>query len=116
MLSGGSTRRSAAPESSAPQQKGGWRTLLAGGGAGAIDCFVTMPMDTLSTQMQLKRFSSPIATAEAIIAAKGVAGLYAGFSAKALRMGLGGAVGMAAYESVAVWLSSRHTADSSRSR
>ena len=79
LLAGGSTRRSAAPESSAPQQKGGWRTLLAGGGAGAIDCFVTMPMDTLSTQMQLKRFSSPIATAEAVIAAKGIAGLYAGF-------------------------------------
>ena len=53
LLAGGSTRRGAAPESSAPQQKGGWRTLLAGGGAGAIDCFVTMPMDTLSTQMQL---------------------------------------------------------------
>ena len=79
LLAGGSTQRSAAPESSAPKQKGGWRTLVAGGSAGAIDCFITMPMDTLSTQMQLKRYSSPIATAEAIIAAKGVAGLYAGF-------------------------------------
>ena len=79
LLAGGSTQHSAAPESSAPKQKGGWRTLVAGGSAGAIDCFITMPMDTLSTQMQLRQFRSPIATAEAIIAAKGVAGLYAGF-------------------------------------
>ena len=73
-----SPQRRAAPEPS-PKQKGGWRTLVAGGSAGAIDCCITMPMDTLSTQMQLRKFSSPFATAEAIIAAKGVSGLYAGF-------------------------------------
>jgi len=78
LLTGDSTQKSAAAETS-PKEKGGWRTLVAGASAGAIDCCITMPMDTLSTQMQLKRFSSPIATAEAIIAAKGVAGLYSGF-------------------------------------
>jgi hypothetical protein len=45
--------------------KGGWRTLAAGGAAGAIDCCFTMPMDTMSTQMQLQvqtrsLFSMPV--------------------------------------------------------
>lgn len=59
--------------------KGGWRTIAAGAGAGALDCCVTMPMDTLSTQMQLRGYQSPIKCAQAIVQANGVLGLYAGF-------------------------------------
>lgn len=59
--------------------KGGWRTLAAGGAAGAIDCCFTMPMDTMSTQMQLQGYKSPIECTRAIMKANGVAGLYAGF-------------------------------------
>jgi hypothetical protein len=59
--------------------KGGWRTLAAGGMAGAIDCCFTMPMDTMSTQMQLQGYRSPVACTRAILLAKGVPGLYAGF-------------------------------------
>merc|ERR1719203_1558240 len=61
-----------------PKSKGGWSTLAAGAGAGAVDCFFTMPMDTMSTQMQLRGYS-PLECARAIISAKGVAGLYSGF-------------------------------------
>ena len=62
-----------------PPQKGGWRTLVAGGTAGAIDCCFTMPLDTLGTQMQLQGYKTPMEGVRAIMGAKGVAGLYAGF-------------------------------------
>lgn len=61
------------------KQKGGWRTLVAGGAAGAIDCCFTMPLDTLGTQMQLQGYKTPMEGTRAIMKAKGVAGLYAGF-------------------------------------
>jgi len=57
----------------------GWRTLVAGAGAGALDCCITMPMDTMSTQMQLQGYRSPIECTKAIVRANGVMGLYAGF-------------------------------------
>ncbi len=60
-------------------QKGGWRTLAAGGAAGAIDCCFTMPLDTLGTQMQLQGYKTPMEGTRAIMKAKGVLGLYAGF-------------------------------------
>ena len=60
------------------KDKGGWRTLAAGGTAGAIDCCFTMPLDTLGTQIQLLN-KGPIECTRAIMKAKGVAGLYAGF-------------------------------------
>ena len=60
------------------EDKGGWRTLAAGGTAGAIDCCFTMPLDTLGTQIQLLN-KGPIECTRAIMKAKGVAGLYAGF-------------------------------------
>jgi len=60
-------------------KKGGWRTLVAGGAAGAIDCCITMPLDTLGTQIQLQGYSGPVTATRAILAAKGVGGLYAGF-------------------------------------
>lgn len=59
--------------------KGGWRTLAAGGAAGAVDCCFTMPMDTMSTQMQLRGYRSPLECTRAIMGANGVRGLYAGF-------------------------------------
>jgi hypothetical protein len=59
--------------------KGGWRTLAAGGAAGAIDCCFTMPLDTMSTQMQLQGYRTPMECTRAIMKAKGVGGLYAGF-------------------------------------
>jgi len=65
--------------STSSTSKGGWRTLAAGGAAGAMDCCITMPMDTLSTQMQLRGYSSPMEAARAIVQANGAAGLYAGF-------------------------------------
>jgi solute carrier family 25 citrate transporter 1 len=61
------------------KSKGGWRTLAAGGAAGAIDCCFTMPLDTLGTQMQLQGYRTPMECTRAIMKAKGVAGLYAGF-------------------------------------
>ena len=38
-----------------------------------------MPMDTMSTQMQLQGYRSPLECTRAILQAKGVLGLYAGF-------------------------------------
>ena len=52
---------------------------MAGGTAGAIDCCFTMPLDTLGTQMQLQGYKTPLEGTRAIMKAKGVAGLYAGF-------------------------------------
>ena len=69
----------AAKERPAAAAKGGWRTIVAGGAAGAIDCCATMPLDTLGTQMQLQGYKTPMAATRAILEVKGVAGLYAGF-------------------------------------
>jgi solute carrier family 25 citrate transporter 1 len=59
--------------------KGGWRTFVAGGAAGAIDCCITMPLDTLGTQIQLQGYKTPMEATRAIVQASGVKGLYAGF-------------------------------------
>ena len=55
------------------------KTIIAGGIAGAIDCCVTMPLDTMGTQIQLQGYSGPVQCARAIVKANGVKGLYAGF-------------------------------------
>ena len=55
----------------ASKSKGGWRTLAAGGAAGAIDCCFTMPLDTLGTQMQLQGYKTPMEGVRAIMGAKG---------------------------------------------
>lgn len=47
--------------------------------AGAIDACITLPLDTVKTQMQLRPFTGPVACARHIIAADGTAGLYFGF-------------------------------------
>lgn len=59
--------------------KAGLKTIIAGGVAGAFDCCITMPMDTMSTQMQLKGYATPMECTRAIVKANGVMGLYAGF-------------------------------------
>ena len=56
-----------------------WHTVAAGAAAGSIDCCITMPMDTMSTQMQLKGYRSPMECTRAIVQANGISGLYAGF-------------------------------------
>lgn len=78
-----------------------WHTVVAGAGAGAIDCCVTMPMDTMSTQMQLHHYRSPIECTRVIIQANGVAGLYAGFWPFCLQSAAKTAVRFYVYESLA---------------
>ena len=48
------------------KKKGGWRTLVAGGIAGAFDCCITMPLDTMGTQIQLQGYKGPVECAKAI--------------------------------------------------
>ena len=88
------------PKRKAGDQKGGWRTFVAAGGAGAIDCCFTMPMDTMSTQMQLQGYKTPMQCTRAILDAKGVAGLYAGLSPKVARALGSGALQFSVLETV----------------
>ena len=53
--------------------------FAAGAVAGALDTCITMPLDTVKTQMQLKSYPGPVACTRAIVKADGVAGLYYGF-------------------------------------
>ena len=72
------------------------------------------PFDVVKSRMQAERRcgggggaalgEAGFARLHAIWLAEGFGGLYVGFVAKALRMGLGGAVGMAAYEGAAALL------------
>ena len=83
------------------------KTIIAGAIAGAVDCCITMPLDTMGTQIQLQGYSGPVQVnhhrrfirrrrispvclcmagaairpqcARAIVKANGVKGLYAGF-------------------------------------
>ena len=48
------------------KKNAGWRTIVAGGTAGAIDCCITMPLDTIGTQIQLQGYRGPIECAKAI--------------------------------------------------
>lgn len=66
--------------------KGGWRTLVASAIAGCADCCVTMPLDTMGTQLQVQGYSGPVACARAIYNATGVSGMYKGFWAFMLQM------------------------------
>ena len=96
------------------------RTLGCGFGAGVIATAFNNPFDVAKSRIQsevllLERSSSGgssllgeagIGRGLSIWRSEGISGLYAGFSAKAIRMGMGGAVGMAAYEAAARWLAS----------
>ncbi|KAL1503696.1 hypothetical protein AB1Y20_012169 [Prymnesium parvum] len=89
----------ATPESSLAQPR--WHTVVAGGAAGAIDCCVTMPMDTMSTQMQLQNYRSPLECTKAIVQANGVRGLYAGFAPFCLQSAAKTSVRFFAFETLA---------------
>ena len=90
------------------------QTLSTGFLAGVVATLFNNPFDVVKSRLQaeLPRSGSSGFLGESgfgrlreIWRTEGVSGLYVGFTAKSLRMGLGGAVGMAAYEAVAVWLS-----------
>jgi len=55
------------------------RSFMCGGAAGALDTIVTMPLDTIKTQMQIKKYSSVPDCARTIIMHDGATGLYYGF-------------------------------------
>ncbi|KAL3895148.1 MAG: hypothetical protein SGPRY_013594 [Prymnesium sp.] len=59
-----------------------------------------MPMDTMSTQMQLRSFCSPIEVTRAIVQANGVRGLYAGFWPFCLQSSAKTSVRFFSYESL----------------
>ena len=82
------------------------RTLLFGFVAGVAATVCNNPFDVVKSRLQAKVTSgSSCARAESILAnlldiwrTEGWRGLYVGFVPKALRMGIGGAVGMTAFE------------------
>jgi hypothetical protein len=55
------------------------RSFAAGAAAGAIDTVITMPLDTIKTQMQIKNHPSVAACARTIVRHDGLLGLYYGF-------------------------------------
>ena len=83
-------------------------TLSVGFVCGTLATCFNNPFDVIKSRLQaeLKAGSSRgdasvFGRLRDVWRAEGVRGLYAGFAAKALRMGLGGAVGMAAFEGAA---------------
>ena len=74
--------------------------FVAGAVAGAVDTSLTMPLDTIKTQMQLKRYSSPLACSRSIIKADGVHGLYYGFRPFLLQASGKAAVRFFMYENI----------------
>ena len=88
----------------------GLKGFLAGGAGGMSLVFVGHPLDTAMVRLQTAPEGLYRGLFDCIgktMRAEGIGGLYAGFAAKALRMGLGGAVGMATYEAVARQLHAR---------
>lgn len=55
------------------------RSFAAGAVAGAIDTVITMPLDTIKTQMQIQSHPSVAACARTIVRHDGMLGLYYGF-------------------------------------
>lgn len=107
----------AGPEGSHPLVESA-RTLALGFVSGVVATAFNNPFDVVKSRIQAELRSEPAARGGLVGEAgfarlldawrvEGLAGLYAGFSAKALRMGVGGAVGMAAYEATAQWLARR---------
>ena len=74
--------------------------FAAGAVAGAVDTCLTMPLDTIKTQMQLKTYSSPFGCGRAIVAADGVKGLYYGFRPFLLQASGKAAVRFFMYENI----------------
>eukprot|EP00298_Acanthocystis_sp_HF-20_P011866 c19609_g1_i2.p1 GENE.c19609_g1_i2~~c19609_g1_i2.p1 ORF type:complete len:293 (+),score=136.09 c19609_g1_i2:55-933(+) len=61
------------------KEQTGWRPLVAGGIAGVVDSTITMPLDTLKTQMQLTKQHSVMTCVRNVMQASGFRGFYAGF-------------------------------------
>jgi solute carrier family 25 2-oxodicarboxylate transporter 21 len=79
------------------------RTAVLGFAAGVFATCFNAPFDVAKSRLQAARPGDGVglslrAQLWAIFREEGVAGLYAGFAPKAMRMGLGGAVGIAAFE------------------
>ena len=83
------------------------RTAALGFGAGIFATCFNAPFDVAKSRIQSARAAAGASDASApslvvrlaaIFRDEGLSGLYAGFTPKALRMGVGGAVGIAAYE------------------
>ena len=53
--------------------------FIGGAIAGALDTCITMPLDTMKTQMQIKKYPGAVACARTIVKADGARGLYYGF-------------------------------------
>jgi len=73
-------------------------TFLSGGIAGAAEICVTMPLDTIKTQMQLKPGDNVVATTRGILAIRGVPGLYYGMSAMLTQVSCKAAIRFFAFE------------------
>lgn len=63
------------------------RSFAAGAVAGGIDTVITMPLDTIKTQMQIKSHPSVAACARTIVRHDGLLGLYYGFPPFLLQVG-----------------------------
>ena len=84
----------------APKMSSSSTAFAAGAVAGAVDTCLTMPLDTIKTQMQLKTYSSPFGCGRAIVAADGVKGLYYGFRPFLLQASGKAAVRFFMYENI----------------
>ncbi|EOD13707.1 hypothetical protein EMIHUDRAFT_207393 [Emiliania huxleyi CCMP1516] len=63
----------------APEKRSTLFSFAAGGAAGALDTCITMPLDTVKTQMQINRHASVVSCVRTILRHDGAAGLYYGF-------------------------------------
>lgn len=74
--------------------------FIAGGAAGVLEISVTMPLDTLKTQMQLRSGAeaTAVATFKDILKTRGVPGFYFGMSAMVTQVSMKAAIRFAAFE------------------
>jgi solute carrier family 25 citrate transporter 1 len=79
-------------------KKGPVVSFLSGGVAGAMEICVTMPLDTVKTQMQLQPGKGAVGTTKAILSSRGPAGLYFGLSAMLTQVSCKAAIRFAAVE------------------
>lgn len=80
--------------------KGVLTTFASGGIAGAAEICVTMPLDTIKTQMQFGGGKGMVATVQAILAQRGVTGLYYGMSAMLAQVSMKAAIRFAAFDAI----------------
>lgn len=73
-------------------------SFISGGIAGAMEISVTMPLDTIKTQMQLNSGRSVLETTRGIYATRGVTGYYYGMSAMLAQVSCKAAIRFFAFE------------------